>query len=370
MSYDLTVVLVAVLCAVGSSLLGPFLILRRSAMMADAISHAILPGVVVGYWVAKGNNFGWAIIGAISAALITVSLVHLLETSGRLYVGDAMGVVFPAMFALGTIMITRFFRNVHLDTDAVLLGAIEFSPFERLSWHGRDIGAQAVYVMAGLIIVNLIFVTTFYKELKVTTFDPGVSEMMGFRPALVNWMLMFMLALTAVVAFTAVGAILTVTLLIVPAGTAYLLTNRLRELIIGAAGIAMLAAVSRFRLATALDGSVAGSISTMLGVLFLVAFVFSPLEGQVMRVVRHQRTKRSFQSSLLLAHLLTHDHCGSDTRENRYDHIAAALRWSPTELQAVIARAQRQGMVIGQADSVVLTPAGREQARAISAPPA
>src|SRR5918997_2210872 len=166
MSPELIVVLVGVLAAASCALLGAFLVLRKMAMMADAISHAILPGLVVGYFFAQGPDLLAGFLGAAAAGMLTVSLVELLTRSGRVKEDAAIGLVFPALFALGTFLVSKYFANVHLDTDAVLYGEIAFSPFDRLVLGGYDVGPQPLWVLGVLSAVNFVFVVMLYKELK------------------------------------------------------------------------------------------------------------------------------------------------------------------------------------------------------------
>ncbi|HEU4325886.1 MAG TPA: metal ABC transporter permease [Roseiflexaceae bacterium] len=277
MSYDVIIVLTGVLVAGACALPGCFLVLRRMAMMADAISHAILPGLVAGYFLARGPNLLAGFAGAAAAALITVSLVEALQNTRRVGGESAIGIVFPAMFALGTVVVSRWFADVHLDADAILYGNIEFAPLDRLVVAGRDLGPLPLWVMGGLFVLNLAFVTLCYKELKLATFDPGLAATLGFAPALLHYALMASVSLTAVGAFTAVGAVLAVALLIIPAATAYLLTDRLPLMMLLAVLAGALAAGLGYAAALALDASVAGSIATAAGLLFGLALLRSVL---------------------------------------------------------------------------------------------
>lgn len=360
MSPDMVILVTGVLCAAACALLGTFLILRKMAMMTDAISHAILPGLVAGYWISGGSNLLVGAVGATAAAILTVSLVEALQRTRRVDGGSAMGIVFPAMFALGTILITRFFSDVHLDTDAILFGNIEFSFFERLFIGDRDLGTQSIWVMSILLVVNIAFLTLFYKELKLTTFDPGLAAAVGFSPWLVHYGLMFVLSLTTVGAFTAVGAILVVALVIVPAATAYLLTERLILMITGSAAIGALSAVAGYWLALRIDGSVSGAIVTMTGVFFGLALLFSPSQGLVTRAFRNRSNRQRFALDLLLVHLSTHQWTASEASESSVGHISAALRWSPNDTVATIRRGVDRGLIRQAGGALSLTGKGQQ----------
>ena len=184
-----------------------------------------------GYVLAQGPNLLAGFIGASLAAIATVTAVEAIQRTRLVDGGAAIGIVFPAMFALGTVLVTRQFSDIHLDADAILFGNIEFVAFDTLTIDGRDLGPQSIWVMSLLCAINLLFIGIFYKELKLTTFDPGLAAALGFSPVIVHYALMLVLSITSVGAFTAVGAVLVVALVIVPAATAYLLTDRLALMI-------------------------------------------------------------------------------------------------------------------------------------------
>jgi manganese/zinc/iron transport system permease protein len=270
----LAILITGTLVAAACSTLGTFLVLRRSSMMADAISHAILPGLVVGYAVAGGPNLLAAFVGAFGASVVLVALVERLVRT-RLVANDAaIGLSFSAMFALGTILVTRLFSDVHLDTDAVLYGSIEFAGFDRLFVAGVDLGPRPVWLMGGLCLLNGLFVAVAYKELVLTTFDPALAAALGFAPAALHYPLMALVSITAVGAFTAVGAVLALALLIVPAATARLLTNRLGVMLVLAPIVGAGSAAVGYAVALAGDVSVSGMMASATGVAFLAALVW------------------------------------------------------------------------------------------------
>lgn len=366
MSSATVILLTAVLCAAACSLLGTFLILRRMAMMTDAVSHAILPGLVFGYWISADSNLVTGTIGATLAALATVTFVEALNRSGRVDTGAAMGIVFPAMFALGTVLVSRFFTHVHLDADAILMGNIEFSIFDRLVIGDRDLGPRSLWIMGILFAVNALFLLLFHKEMKLSTFDPALAAALGFSPVLIQYTLMTVLSVTTVGAFTAVGAILVVALVVVPAATAYLLTDDLARMIGLSVAIGVLSAWSGYELAFQLDLSVSGAMATMTGVCFLLALLLSPSQGLIARVLRRQRNARRFAVDLMIAHLRTHEATGAQGTESSVGHIAAALRWSPGDATAIIRHARGRGLIEERGDRLALTPAGRHAAEALT----
>jgi len=363
MTSEVAILLTGVLAASACSLLGSFLILRRMAMMTDAISHAILPGLVAGYFLANGPNLLIGSFGAAVAAVVTVTLVEALQRTRRVDGGSAIGIVFPAMFALGTVLVSRFFADVHLDTDAILYGNIEFVNFDRLFIGDRDLGPQSLWVMGGLGVINVTFLALFYKELKLTTFDPGLAAAIGISPILIHYGLMATLSITAVGAFTAVGAILVVALVIVPAATAYLLTDRLVIMIGLSAVLGAVAAVAGYYGAVALDASVAGSIVTMTGVLFGAAYLLSPSSGVIAKARRARHNQQRFAGEMLVVHLFNHEGTPQQAAESAAGHLVTALNWSSQRATQAVSYATRRGLVIQSADRLALTDAGRVAGR-------
>ncbi|HVG00778.1 MAG TPA: metal ABC transporter permease [Chloroflexia bacterium] len=363
MSSGTVILLTGILVAVACAMLGTFLVLRKMAMMSDAISHAILPGLVLSYFLANGPNLLAGFFGAALAAVITVSLVEALQKTRRVGGESAIGLVFPAMFALGTFFVSRFFSNVHLDTDAVLYGNIEFAAQDVLIVGDTSLGPQSLWVMAFLCLMNGLFISLFYKELKLATFDPGLAGTLGFSPFLLHYALMSVTSVTAVGAFTAVGAVLVVALMIVPATTAYLLTDKLPVMIGLSIGIGAASAVSGYYLAVALDSSVAGAMASMTGVFFGLALLFSPGQGIVARVRRLAEQRAQFAAETLVVHLFNHENTPQAAAESSVGHLHDELLWSAELSQRAIRRATSLGLIRREADQLSLTAEGRDIAR-------
>jgi manganese/zinc/iron transport system permease protein len=359
----LAVLLTAVFTAIACALVGSFLLLRRMAMLADAISHAILPGLVAGYFVARGPNVLVGALGALASGLLTVTLVEVLLRSGRVKGDAAIGLVFPALFALGTFLVSRFFEDVHLDTDAILYGEIAFAYFDRLIVNGYDIGPQPLYVLGGLVVVNLLFVLAFYKELKLATFDAGFAAATGFSPILLHYLLMTMVSLTTVGAFTAVGAVLVIAFLIVPPATAYLLTDRLPRMIVLAAIVGVVAATSGYALAIWLDASIAGAMAAMAGVWFALAVLFAPQHGVVAQALRRARQRQQFATEMLVVHLAHHEGTAAQALESDVAHLQTELRWNAPFATQVVDRARRVGLIDMRDEQLHLTDQGRQLAQ-------
>jgi manganese/zinc/iron transport system permease protein len=363
---QIEVQVIAAVVAVACALPGVFLVLRRMALMSDAISHAILLGIVLAFFVTRNLTSPWLVIGAALTGVATVGLVELVNRTGLVKEDAAIGLVFPVLFSLAVILISLYVRNVHLDTDAVLLGNLEFAPFRRfrvVKILGYELGPQALFVMTPILLLNVLFIVAFYKELKLTTFDPGLAAALGFAPALLHYGLMALVSVTAVGAFDAVGSALVVALMIVPPATAYLLTDRLSRMLLLSAAVAVLSAVSGYWLARALDANIGGSMATMTGVFFGLTVLLAPERGLLAGARRRLRQRWEFAQAMLAIHLLHHEGLPEAGRENRVEHLHEHLRWSAAFAARLVRYAERRGVVQCDEGGLTLTDEGRRLAR-------
>jgi manganese/zinc/iron transport system permease protein len=349
--------------AVACALLGVFLVLRRMALMSDAISHASLLGIVVVFFLVRDLSSPLLVVGAALTGVLMVSLVELLHRTGLVREDAATGLVFPALFSLGVILISRYVASVHLDTDAVLVGSLEFASGVRLVVAGHDLGPEALWVMAGILLLNLAFIGLFYKELKLATFDAGLAAALGFAPALLHYGLMALVSVTAVGAFNAAGSVLVVALMIVPAVTAYLLTDRLSVMLGLSAVIGVLSAVSGYWVAQLLDVSLGGSMATMAGVIFGVVLLAAPEQGLIALALRRRWQRWEFAQTMLAIHLYHHEGRPEAEVESRLDHLPEHLGWQPAFAARVVGYAEAGGLLRRHDGRLVLTDAGRERAR-------
>ena len=354
--------IIAVVVAVACALPGVFLVLRGMALMSDAISHAILLGIVLAFFVTKDLSSPLLIIAAAITGVLTVSLVELIHRTGLVREDAAIGIVFPALFSGGVILISRFAGDVHLDTDAVLLGELAFAWLDRLTIFGYEL-PKSLWVMGGILLINLIFIGLFYKELKLTTFDVGLAAALGFSPTLIHYGLMTIVSITAVGAFDAVGSILVVALMIAPPATAYLLTDRLSYLLGLSALLGVVSAISGYWLAHLLDVSIGGSMATMAGVLFLLTFLLAPERGIIAIARRRVQQRWEFAQTMLTIHLFNHEGVPDAEREQHIEYLDEHLRWNTSFAGRVVRYAERQGSICCRDGALFLTEHGRQIAR-------
>lgn len=291
MSDELIILLTAGLVATATGLLGPFLVLRRVSLMADAVSHAVLPGIVVVFLLLGTRAPLPVVLGASLFAVICVLGVDALKATGLVASDAAIGLVFPVLFSLGVLGISSLASEVHLDLDSTIYGEIAFVPFRTVTVGGFEL-ARSVVALSAVCVVNLALVGLLWKEFKASTFDPEFSRTIGIRPAVLSRVLLVAVAVTAVVAFEPVGAILVVTMVIVPATTAYLLTDSLRFMVVLAVGLGWASAVAGYGGARVLDASIPGAMGLAAVAGFVLALLLAPRYGLVVRVLRRVRGSR------------------------------------------------------------------------------
>ncbi|MGC1632912.1 MAG: metal ABC transporter permease [Gelidibacter sp.] len=355
-SAQLEIQLIACLVAIACAIPGTFLVLRKMAMISDAISHAILPGVVVGFFITQDLNSPLLIFFAALTGVITVILVEQIQKTGLVKEDTAIGLVFPALFSIGVIMIAKNANDVHLDVDAVLLGELAFAPFDRLTVGGTDIGPKSLWVIGAILTITIGLLIAFFKELKVSTFDAGLSASLGFSPVIIHYGLMSMASITTVGAFDAVGAILVVALMIAPAACAYLLTTDLKKMLGLAIFFGVFSAISGYWMAHGLDASIAGSITTMLGIVFLSIYLFAPSKGLIAVTYREKQQRIEVLLLTFLLHLKNHN----QESERHVKHLNEHINWQKVKSKTVLDLALKNNMILIDHKIVSLTKKGDE----------
>jgi manganese/zinc/iron transport system permease protein len=273
------IILTGSLVAVSCAILGSFLILRKMSMVGDAISHSVLPGIVIAFFIAGSMQSIWMLVGAGILGLLTTFLIEFFHQKGKLQTDASIGVTFTWLFALGVILVTYYAGNAHIDQDCILHGEIAYVPIDLLySSNGTPLGPKAVIILSFVLSIILLFVFLFYKELFITTFDPSFASAIGISTSKWHYILMGLVSLTTVASFESVGAILVVALLIAPAASAYLITNQLKSMLLLSALFGILSSFFGYWLSYILDGSIAGAMVTVSGVIFAICYVLVRLK--------------------------------------------------------------------------------------------
>ena len=347
--------------AAACAVLSPFLVLRKLSMVSDAISHSVLLGIVIAFLIVKDVGSPFLIVGAATFGVITVFAVELLSGTGLVKNDDAVGIVFPMFFALAVVLITKFARNVHLDTDVVLMGEVIIAPLNRIEFMGIDL-SKAFVQMGILLVINLLFVIIFFKELKVTTFDRGFATLAGFSSAALFYALMTLSSFTAVTAFDAVGAILVVSFLITPGAAAYLISKDLKVMIAISVGYAVINSIIGYVFSLLMNVSMSGMTAAAAGVTFLLTFLFNR-EGLITAIFIRLQRKSELKLGLFLNHIGNHSGKKEESEELGLGSIKNHLKWKQAEVDKIAGRLIKKGFIRIDIDKNIydLTERGREK---------
>ncbi len=288
---DTWIVLTGAVIALSCALVGNFLVIRRMSLMGDAISHAVLPGIAVAFLLSGNRDPLPMFLGAITAGVGTAFLTELIRRHGRVEESSAMGVVFTTLFAIGLVMMVQAADSVDLDPGCVLYGAIELSPLDSVPVGTWDIPRSLVIGLV-VLVVNVIFVGLFFKELLITSFDPEAATSLGISARRMYYLLMALVAITTVASFESVGSILVIAMLIVPGAAAQFLSARLSGVILWSLVISVVSAVGGHVLAITVppwfgfvDTSTSGSMAVCAGLVFGAVFLLAPERGWLARVL-------------------------------------------------------------------------------------
>lgn len=395
----------------------------------------------------------WLIIGAAGAGLVTVVLTELIYRSGLVRQDAALGLAFPLLFAVSIILVSRFVDDVHMDEDAVMVGEIgvawadtnshciadcatvtitadderaqvtrQCTNCRELGISPRDSGAtfreictncgtyspaqawraglveeepllvffpRSITVTAIMALLTMTFITLFYKELKLASFDEALARALGFRPSVLHYALMVLVSLVAVGAFEAVGSILVIAFFIIPPAAAYLLTDRLAVMLLLSAGIGsagaffgydlargsilgvlqvsdVIAGINRLFGATLLEewnSSISASMVLMIFFFFLLSWVLSPKYGLVSTLLRRANHQRRFNDQVVLGHIYHHQHNVDQAHECTADELHQHFHWTEAKMGRVLTRLRAANWITIRKNQIRLTPRGAEQVR-------
>lgn len=292
---SLWIVVMGILVNTACGLVGNFLILRRMALLGDAISHSLLPGIAIVFIISNSRSTGLMVTGALGAGLTAIWLIEFIHKKTRVKPDAALGVAFTTLFSIGVILISVFADQVDLDLECVLYGEIGFIYFEDgKSIFGLEVPWPVIQMAGTLIFVTLLLVL-FYKEMLVTSFDSGLATSLGIPTGWVYYVLMMVLSLVIVFSFESVGAILVIAMLIMPGVTAALLSDRLPHILVMTTAFASFYALSGLHLASWLNCSPAGAMVVSGFALFCLFWTLSPRRGLILLGIKKYRHRQSEQ---------------------------------------------------------------------------
>lgn len=351
---NIGILLILIITAIATSSIGVFLVLRKMSMLVDAISHTVLLGIVLAFMIVKDLSSPLLILGATLMGIFTVILTELLVKTKKTQEDSAAGLIYPLLFSIAVIIISTSFKNVHLDIDAVLLGKIEFAPFDELYINGVSIGPKLLYIMIVVMIINLLFIKIFFKELKIISFDSALAATLGFSPIIIHYLLMSLVSLTAVTSFNAVGSILVVALMIGPPATAVLFTKDLKQTLFVAILVGVINSILGYFLALVINVNIAGMIATTTLITFLIVLIFNPKNGIITTIIKKSNQKDDFDFLVLVFHL-----SNSDNKEiNSKSNLMNNLNWDEKKLNKLINKGKKAMLIDVNKDKIFLTQKG------------
>lgn len=354
----LRIMLMAVLVNLSCALVGSFLVLRRMSLMGDALSHAVLPGLVVAFLFSGSLSIVPMFIGAVLAGVATTFLTQTMHHYGRLSTDAAMGVVFTSLFALGVVLLKLFGQRVHLDAACVYEGSL-IMVLDTIRVGGLELPRQ-ILVALPVLLINLLVVGLLWKELKITSFDSPLATAIGISAPVVHYTLMTLVALTAVASFQVVGSILVVAMLIIPPAAAQLCVERLGRMVALACAIGALVAVVGTLVSVRYDLSPPGTMAVLTGCIYALAAIFSPTGGIAARAWFNYQTSARIVREDILAMLY---------RVEEFDHTRRLARADALEAvgggyisRHALRTLVRRGDVTMDDRGLLLTDNGRTQA--------
>jgi manganese/zinc/iron transport system permease protein len=277
---DIWIISTAILVASSTAILGSFLIMRKMAMIGDAISHAVLPGIAIAYFLTHSRASFPVLIGAAASGLLVTSFIQFFNRKVKLQMDASIGISYTFLFAVGVILISLFGSNVDLDQECVLYGEIAYVTLDNLSINGIFIGPRQFWITLLNLVITISAVVYGFKKLVITSFDESYASSLGISVLFWQYYLMAGVSLTTVVSFESVGAVLVIAFLVGPPATAYLLTEKFKRMIFMAIGFGISASVLGYYLAFWVNGSIAGAMATVIGIQFIIAVLVSSLKKQ------------------------------------------------------------------------------------------
>ncbi|CCP88016.1 metal ABC transporter permease [Candidatus Phytoplasma solani] len=343
--FDFSVYAVLIFCSLALSVLGVFVVLKKVSMVIDAISHSVLLGIVLAFLIVKNLNSPFLIVGAALIGVLTVYLVELMGKNPRIKKDAAIGIVFTFFFAIAITIISVHIRNVHMDTDAVFLGNIELTNIKVLK------------KIIPILLINFGFIVLFYKELKIFIFDPTLAAILGFSALIINYLLMTLISITAVIAFDIVGSVMTIACIIGPATIALLLSKKLLNCIFLSLWFAFISSSLGYFLGIIFDLPISGMISVVILIIFLSVLFFEPQNGIIAKIIKNNLQKKYFMVIAFLMHLSNNE---KHKRLNDLQQLQQDLQWSSFRYQKCLQKALNLGYVAIVKKQVVLKEEGKK----------
>ncbi len=340
------------ICAVSCGIIGIFVFLRNLSMITDAISHSVLLGIILAFFITHDIESSALIIVASLFGVLTVFCIEFLGKTGYVKKEDAIGIVFPIFFAMAVILISRYARNVHIDTELILMGEVILAPLHRMDFLGMNLPVSMV-INSVMLVINVLFVLIFYKELKLSTFDPEYSIIAGFSTTLLFYLLMTLVSMTAVTAFKAVGSILVISFFITPGLTAYLLTKDLRKVILLTIFFGIFNSGIGYFLSIKWNLSMAGMCATV-GLINFILVTLLHQDGIITQLIKRHQKKLKQKQDVIIIHIGHHQNTKEASEEIGTESMHKHLNWDKEQFNKIIKSLNEEKYVtIDQANKLI-----------------
>ncbi|MGI6781270.1 MAG: metal ABC transporter permease [Acholeplasmataceae bacterium] len=337
MTSSLAIILIAVVTAIASSIIGLFLVLRKMSMLIDAISHTVLFGIVVGFLITNDINSPWVVIAATATGVFTSWLIELLIKSKKISEDAATGVVFPLLFSIAILIVSSpntNLRNTNINVDSIFIGHIELASLELLHVGAITIPKNLILPLI-ILLINIVFIVVFYKELKIMSFDEALAKVLGFSPIIIHYLLTTLVSATAVIAFDLVGAIMVVSLMIGPGATALMVTKDLKQTILVTILVAVFNVLVGYFIGDFLVLPISGGISVTTMIVFLITALGNHRSGIIVNIFKRRQLKYIYKVVAMLVHVKNHEGAADEREEIALDTIISMLNWSEKEFNDV-----------------------------------
>ena len=355
------IILTGALVAASCALLGTFLVLRKMSLLGDALSHAVLPGIAIAFLLSGSRSILPMFLGAAAFGMITTMLVETLHKKWGVQEDASIGIVFTALFALGVVLISVYAGQVDLDQECVLYGEIAYTPWDILLWGDQEIGPRPVWILSAILLINILIITLFYKELVISSFDSGLAVSLGISASLMHYVLMGAVSLTTVAAFESVGAILVVAMFIVPGAAAYLWSDRLKIILTLAVIFGVVSSTLGYYFASIWDSSIAGAMVVVVGIIFFISLFLSPRYGIVGKLWQQLRLSLKIAQDHILLGMIRHSEVERNALPERDKIMASTGVWQGIT-KVAFALLHKKSLIQRDNGHISLTKGGRIRA--------
>lgn len=353
------VFIVLVLLSISTSVLGNFLVLKNMSMLADAIAHSVLLGIVLALFIKEDPESNLVLIGASLFGVITVLVINYISRKRIIKNDDAIGVVFPIFFSIAIILININFRNAHVDTEAILMGEVLFVSLNSVKLLGLNIPIAVIRTLA-LLIVNLTFVISFYNNIKLSFFDEEFSKLKGIKTGLISLIFVILTSVTTVISFEIVGSILVLSLFVTPSATASLYTRKLKELILLSIGFSILTTAISIPLAFKLNVSISGMIAFIGMIIFLISLLINK-NGVISKIISNRELRKKVNGDIFLLHIHNHIKDKTNNIENKIKEVPNHFNWDIIEIEKTANSLIKRNLIEIISDEYTLTNEGRKE---------